>query len=277
MPKIEAIGGQAVIEGVMMKSQRKLAVAVRLPNKKIKTKVEKLRKLKRFWRLPVIRGFIQLIFILIIGIKALTWSADQQMNKDEKLGAFELTLTLLISFGMAIVFFIVAPFFLTKLVIEKGFLFNLIDGLIRIAIFIIYILIIAQIKDVKALFKYHGAEHKTVNCYEAKKPLTIKNIKKFPTLHPRCGTAFILIVLIISILIFSLVTGSWQLRLVSRIILIPVIAGISYEILKLSDKFKNNAVMKIITSPGLALQRLTTAEPTDKQIEVAVSAFKALK
>jgi uncharacterized protein YqhQ len=277
MPKIEAIGGQAVIEGVMMKSQQKLAVAVRLPNKKIKTKVEKLRKLRKFWRIPFIRGFVQLIFILIIGLKALSWSADQQLGKDEKIGALAMALTLLFSIGMAIAFFIIAPFFLTRLVIEKGFLFNLIDGIIRIAIFIIYILIIARMKDVKNLFKYHGAEHKTVNCYEAKKPLTIKNIKKFSTLHPRCGTAFILIVLIISILIFSLVKGSWQIHLISRIILIPVIAGISYEILKLSDKFKNSKIMKIITSPGLALQKLTTAEPTGRQIEVALAAFKALK
>lgn len=275
--KLEALGGQAVIEGVMMKSENKLAVAVRLPNSKIKVKVEKLKKLNKFWRIPVIRGFVQLILILIIGIKALSWSADQQLAKEEKLSAFGMALTILFSLGMAVLFFIIAPFFLTKLIVEKGFLFNLVDGIIRIIIFIIYVVIIAQMKDIKTLFRYHGAEHKTVNCYEAKLPLTIKNIKKFPTLHPRCGTAFILIVLIISIFIFSLVHGTWQLRLLSRIILIPVIAGISYEILKLSARFRNSIIMKIITAPGLAMQKLTTAEPTERMIEVAVKALKKVK
>lgn len=274
MNKIEAIGGQAVIEGVMMKSADRVAIAVRLPNKKIKTKVERLRKLRRFWRLPVIRGFVQLILILIIGIKALSWSADQQLGKDEKIGAGGLTLTLALSFCFAVLLFVVCPFFIAKLIIEKGILFNLIDGIIRIAMFIAYIAIISQIKDIKTLFRYHGAEHKTVNCYEAKKRLTIKNIKKFSTLHPRCGTAFLLIVFIVSILIFSLIKGAWQIRLISRIILIPLVAGISYEILKITDRYRNSAAAKIISAPGLALQKLTTAEPDEKQIEVAVCALK---
>lgn len=271
------IGGQAVIEGVMMKTSNKIAIAVRLPNKKIKIKVEKLRTLRRFWRLPIIRGFVQIILMLVIGIKALAWSADQQLGKDEKLSTTAMALTILFSIGMAIALFVVAPFFLAKLIIEKGFLFNLIDGIIRIATFIIYIALISQIKDVKALFKYHGAEHKAVNCYEAKKPLAVKNIKKFSTLHPRCGTAFLLIVLIISILIFSLIRGQWQIRLISRIILIPLIAGIGYEILKLSDKFRHSIITKIISAPGLALQKLTTAEPTKSQIEVALAALKKIK
>jgi len=270
------IGGQAVIEGVMIKSDEKLAVAVRLPNKKIKIKSENLKKQNKFFRLPIVRGFVQLVLMLIIGIKALNWSADQQLKKHEKIKPLELTLTLIISFGAAILFFIIAPFFLTKLIVEKGFLFNLIDGIIRIIIFIIYLVIIARISDVKTLYKYHGAEHKAVNCYEAKKKLTIKNIKKFSTLHPRCGTAFILIVLILSILIFTLVRGAWQIRLISRIILIPVIAGISYEILRLTAKYPNNIITKTISAPGLALQKLTTAEPTPKQIEVAVSALKKI-
>lgn len=275
--KKQHIGGQAVIEGVMIKSDKKLAIAVRLPNKKIKTKAEKLKKQNKFFRLPIIRGFVQLILMIVIGIKALNWSADQQLRKEEKLSLLALILVLVFSFGFAILFFVVAPFFLTKLIIEKGFFFNLIDGIIRIAIFMIYIVIIAQIKDVKILYKYHGAEHKAVNCYEAKKPLTIKNIKKFPTLHPRCGTAFILIVLVISIFIFSLVRGTWQIRLLSRIILIPVIAGISYEILKLTAKYPDNIITRAVSAPGLALQKLTTAEPTKKQIEVAVAALKKIR
>ncbi|MBW2993624.1 DUF1385 domain-containing protein [Candidatus Woesearchaeota archaeon] len=271
------VGGQAVIEGVMMKTDSKMAIAIRLPNKKIKTKIQKIKKLKKLWRLPIIRGFMQLILMLIFGIKALNWSADQQMEEHEKIGLLGIILTLVLSFGFVILFFIIAPFFLTKLIIAKGVLFNIIDGILRIAIFIIYLVIISRIGDVKTLYKYHGAEHKTIHCHEAKKALTVKNIKKFSTLHPRCGTAFILIVLIISILVFSLIRGSWQIRLFSRIILIPVITGISYEILKLSNKFKDSLFTKIITAPGLMLQKLTTKEPTNKQIEVAVKALKALK
>ncbi|MCK4428924.1 MAG: DUF1385 domain-containing protein, partial [Candidatus Aenigmarchaeota archaeon] len=218
-----------------------------------------------------------LILMLIYGIKALNWSANQQMEKHEKIGLLGIILTLAFSFGFVILFFIIAPFFLAKLIIAKGVLFNITDGILRIAIFILYLVIISRISDVKTLYKYHGAEHKTIHCYEAKKAVTVKNIKKFSTLHPRCGTAFILIVLIISILIFSLIRGSWQIRLVSRIILIPVITGISYEILKFSNKFRKSMFSKIITAPGLALQKLTTKEPTKKQIEVAIRALKALK
>ena len=285
------IGGQAVIEGVMMKSDKHMTVAVRLPNKKttktkglrgaelgssIKTKKQKLKKLKKFWTIPFIRGIVQLIYILILGIKALIWSSDQQLGKDEKITAKELAITLVISFGFAVLFFVIAPFFITKAFVEKGLLFNIIDGILRLVIFLVYVAVIALFNDVKILFQYHGAEHKCINCYERKKPLTIKNIKKYSTLHPRCGTAFILIVLIVSIFIFSLITGSWQIRLISRIILIPVIAGISYELLKLSARFKHNFIIQAITYPGLLLQKLTTREPNNKQIEVALVSLKEL-
>lgn len=272
--KEKHIGGQAVIEGVMMRSEKRLAVAVRLNNGKVKVKLQRLRKLKKPFRLPFIRGIFSLIEMLVMGIKTLTWSAQQQLGKEEKLSAFELLLTVLLSFGFAILFFIIAPFFLTKIFFDKGVLFNLVDGVFRIAIFLIYIAAVSSMKDVRRIFQYHGAEHKVVNCYEANKALTVKNIKKFSTLHPRCGTAFILIVLVLSILVFSLVKGSWQIRLISRILLIPVIAGISYEILKLSAKYKNNALMKAIIYPGLLLQKITTRQPNKRMIEVAVAALK---
>ena len=270
------IGGQAVIEGVMMKSDKNMTIAVRLPNKKIKTKKQKLGKLRKFWTLPFIRGIVQLIYILVLGVKALIWSSDQQLGEEEKITGKEIAFTLVISFGFAILFFIIAPFFITKIFVEKGFLFNLIDGILRLIIFLVYIAIIGIFKDVKIMFQYHGAEHKGINCMESKKPLTVKNIKKFSTLHPRCGTAFILIVLVISIFIFSLISGSWQIRLISRIILIPVIAGISYELLKLSARFKDNLIIKAVVYPGLLLQKMTTREPDEKQIEVALASLKEI-
>jgi uncharacterized protein YqhQ len=271
---MQDIGGQAVIEGVMMKSHSHMSIAVRLQSNKIKIFTKKLRTFRKFWRLPFVRGIFQLIYILILGIKALLWSSDQQLGKDEKITGKEVAFTMFVSFGFAILFFIVAPFFITKIFVEKGFWFNLIDGILRLVIFLVYIALIGMMKDIKTLFQYHGAEHKCIHCLESKKQLTIANIKQFSTLHPRCGTAFILIVLVISIIIFSLVTGSWQLRLVSRIVLIPVVAGISYELLKLSARFKHNFVMKAIVYPGLMMQKLTTKEPDEKQIEVALVSLK---
>jgi len=273
---MQDIGGQAVIEGVMMKSNSNMAIAVRLPNKKIKLHTQKLKRFRKFWRLPFIRGIFQLIYILVLGIKAIIWSSDQQLGKDEKITGKELALTLIISFGLVIVIFIALPFFVTKIFFDTGFAFNLIDGILRLVIFLIYIAFVGMMKDIKTLFQYHGAEHKCIHCLEAKQPLTIANIRKFSTLHPRCGTAFILIVFVISIIVFSLITGSWQLRLLSRIVLIPVVAGISYEILKLSARFNRNIIMRAITYPGLLLQKLTTKEPDEKQIEVALASLKQI-
>lgn len=271
------IGGQAIIEGVMMKSPTKLAISIRLRNGKIKTKKERLKKRSKFWKLPFIRGIVVLIETLVLGMKALIWSADQQLDKTEKITKLEIAYALAISIGFAVLLFIVLPFFLTKLIIGKGLLFNLIDGILRLIIFLVYLGLISLMKDVKILFKYHGAEHKVVNCYEAGKGLRVENVRKFKTLHPRCGTAFILIVLIVSILIFSLIiTPTWWIKLGARIVLIPVIAGISYEILKLSDRFRKNIFIRGITAPGLWLQKITTKEPSKRQIEVAIKALKGV-
>ena len=281
------IGGQAVIEGVMMKSNTHMAVAVRLPDNKtskrgaglctsIKTKKEKLRKFKKIWTLPFVRGIFQLVYLLVLGVKALIWSSNQQLEEKEKITNKEITFTLIISFGFAAGLFIVAPFLITKIFISTGFFFHLLDGVIRIIIFLAYLIIISFSKDVKTMFQYHGAEHKTIYCYEDKKPLTVKNCRKYTTLHPRCGTAFILIVLVISILVFSLVRGTWIINLIARILLLPVIAGLSYELLKLSARFKCNPVIRAVTYPGLLLQKLTTREPTDKQLEVAIKSLKTL-
>ena len=290
------IGGQAVIEGVLIRGPEKYVVAVR-KNKSIVTKNGIIQKKKyKFLKLPFIRGFANLAEMMSIGVKSLIWSAEQVGGKEEKIGKNELVFTFLLSIGAVIVFFIALPYFLTSL---AGFreekipiLFNLVDGAIRILIFLVYIIAISFMKDVKILFQYHGAEHKAIHCYENGKKLNAANVKKFTTLHPRCGTSFLLIVFIVSILIFSLLPSIilfyypefshfslWARKGILfpvRILLIPLIAGISYEILKISDRHRKNLLFKLVSMPGLALQKITTKEPTNRQIEVAIFSLKGL-
>ncbi|MCK4521756.1 MAG: DUF1385 domain-containing protein [Nanoarchaeota archaeon] len=267
-------GGQAVIEGVMMKYGDKVNVSVR-KNSRIISKKISIKKKNRLLKLFFIRGIFNLFEMLSIGFNALIWSAEQQAGKDEKITKKEIFFTMLFAVVFAILFFIVVPFYLTKLVSDsKGIIFNLIDGLIRVIIFLLYIFLISLIKDVKRVFQYHGAEHKTVNCFEAGKKLTLENVKKFTTLHERCGTSFIMVLLIISILVFSLITSDrWHYKLGLRMVLLPVIVGISYELLKLSSRFKNNIIIKWLIKPGLWIQKITTKEPDNKQIEVAIDSL----
>ncbi len=224
------------------------------------------------------------------------WSAQQAEGEKEKITKNELTITLIISLGTVIIFMILLPYLLTNLIgfsEEKGpVMFNLVDGIIRIAIFLAYIIAISYMKDVRTLFQYHGAEHKAIHCYEHGKRLSTKNVQAFTTLHPRCGTSFLLLVFIVSIIVFSILPSlivSFHPGFVDfgaiarksilvpvRILLIPAIAGISYEILKLSDKKKSNIIFRIVSSPGLVLQKITTQEPTDRQVEVAIVSLKKL-
>ncbi|MBW2997561.1 DUF1385 domain-containing protein, partial [Candidatus Woesearchaeota archaeon] len=243
--KCAHVGGQAVIEGVLMKNESKIAIAVRKPNKKIslkKMRYPSIAKKVKFLGWPFCRGIVNLIEMLVLGIKALNYSANESMGeKDEKITKTEFAVTTIIAMSVAVGLFILLPLYLTKITRTEGILFNLIDGVIRVVIFVLYILVISLMKDVKRLFEYHGAEHKTVNCYEAGKKITLKNVKKYTTSHRRCGTTFLLIVLVISILIFSLiVTDSFWIKFAGRILLLPVIAGISYELLKLGAKFPKN-------------------------------------
>ena len=290
------VGGQALIEGVMIRGPYKYVAAVRKKSK-IVSKEGKIPSRKyAFMKWPFIRGFVNLVDMLVIGIRSLMWSAEQAAPKEEKIGKNELAFTILISIGFAIIFFIALPYFLTNLIgfteEKKPILFNIIDGIIRILIFLIYIAAISFMKDVRMLFQYHGAEHKAIHCYEKNKKLSIANVKKFTTLHPRCGTSFLLIVFIVSIFVFSLLPSIillyyqnfssltvWLRKGILfpvRILLIPFIAGISYEILKISDKKQNNFLFKLISMPGLWLQKITTKEPNKKQIEVAVCSIKKL-
>ncbi len=278
------IGGQAVIEGVMMRSPGAWTVAVRSPNKEILLQKNDLAELPKILKKPVLRGFIALVQALVIGIKALSFSAEKAaVDEKEKPSSFSMGIAVLISFALGLGIFLFLPLYCTKLM-GKAFepingnqmLFNLVDGLIRIIFFIVYILLINTSKDIRRVFQYHGAEHKAVHAYEAGVKLTPENVEGYSILHPRCGTSFLLIVMILSILVFSFIPKEWSFawKFLSRIVLVPLIAGVSYEFIKLSSKKINHPVIRIMTMPGLWLQRLTARVPSRDQIEVAIEALK---
>lgn len=273
------LGGQAVIEGVMIRSPNHVAVSVRKPNKEIKTKIERKHFLaEKYKKVPFLRGLLSLIEMLVIGMQALIYSAQQSEDKEGKISNLEIFVTISISLIVALLLFVVAPFYISKLLTEDRIWFNVLDGLFRIGIFLGYILLMTLSKDIRRVFQYHGAEHKAVYCHENKEKLTIKNVQKYQTMHPRCGTSFILIVLIFTILVFSLVwSDSWLINLVYRIVLVPIIASISYELLKISAKFEGSFMGKILTWPGIQLQRITTKEPDNEQVEVAIAAVRAIQ
>ena len=290
------VGGQAVIGGVMMRGPEKYVVAARNKKGIVYKKGNIPSKKNKFLKMPFVRGFVNLADMMVIGIKSIIWSAQQAGEADEKLGKNEIAITMIISVGAVILFFIALPYFLTNLIgiteEQKPIQFNLIDGLIRIAIFLVYIYAISFMKDVKVLFQYHGAEHMSIHCYEKGEKLNANNVKKFTTLHPRCGTSFLLIVFIVSIFVFSVLPsllshyypnfvnlGVWVRKGILfpvRILLIPFVAGISYEILKVSDKKQSNILFKSISMPWLRLQKITTKKPNSRQIEVAIYSLKKL-
>ncbi|MFH1642373.1 MAG: DUF1385 domain-containing protein [Nanoarchaeota archaeon] len=294
MSKIN-VGGQAVIEGVMIRSPNYYAVSVRNEQGKIITKTGKIKKKYPIFEKFFIRGIVNLIEMLVLGIKTLIWSANQQSDKkEEKLSSSEVFWTLALSILFSIVFFIALPYFLTHLIgfVEetRPILFNVIDSIIKILLLTLYLFLISLMKDVQRIFEYHGAEHRSVFCYEHSMVLNLKNSKKFTTYHPRCGTSFIFIVFLFSIVIFSLLPylvintfpGFMNLSFFERkailfplrIAVIPIIAGVSYEILKLSAKFNNNILIRMIVLPGILLQRITTRLPDPEQTEVAIVALK---
>jgi len=279
------IGGQAVIEGVMMKSPSGWTVAVRDQKGEIHIKREVLERLPRFLRLPLLRGVVGLFHALAIGIKAIEFSASKAYaSEDEKpLSPFAMVSTIIFAMGIGIGLFIFLPLYLTKLMgmvisgVEKSsFMFNLTDGIIRVLIFLLYVFAIGLWKDMRRIFEYHGAEHKVIHAYEAGKELDVESVRAFSPHHPRCGTSFLLIVMVISILVFSFVPQTWPFwgKFLSRLILIPLIAGLSYELLRLSAKMKDNSLIHLMILPGLLLQKLTTREPDDSQIEVAIRAVE---
>ena len=283
------IGGQAIIEGVMMRSPNRIAVAVRRPDGKILLKNDpyvSLTKRNKFWGLPIIRGAVILIESMVIGIKALAFSGDvavaEEQKKEnpskQKTGISNLWLisTIIFSIVIGLALFFYLPLVLTDLLGAKtGFWFNVVDGIIRVVVFLLYLGLITLWKDVQRIFQYHGAEHKTIFAYEDGKDLTVENSKSYIPHHPRCGTSFILTVLLISIFIFMLLgrPDSVADRLI-RLAFVPLIGGISYEIIKLSDKRKNNPLVKLFIKPGLWLQKITAREPDESMLEVALVALK---
>lgn len=276
-------GGQAVIEGVMMRGPKQSAIAVRLPNGEIEVAYQDINPWtkKPVLKWPVIRGFVALIESLIVGVRALTYSADRAVEEEgEEVGWKEMTLTIGLALVFGIVLFIGIPTGAAHLMqkwVPGVFWQNLLEGVIRLAVFFIYVIGISRMKDIQRVFQYHGAEHKVIYTYEAGKELTVENARPFTTLHPRCGTSFLLIVVVVSIFVFAFLglDPLWW-RVVSRILLMPVVAGIAYEILKFSARHLDSPWLKWVITPGLLLQHLTTREPDDSQLEVAIAALKGV-
>lgn len=278
----KTIGGQAVIEGVMMKSSERWAVAVRNPKGEIVVKSEELKKQNKLTKIPVVRGFFILIETLWLGMKAIDFSS-KVVFEEEKSSNLSLAVSLLLACLIGSLLFIILPLYITKVVgsffamiSNNSLVFNLIDGLFRIFIFIGYVFAIRLWPQMGRIFAYHGAEHKTINAYESGESLTPDRIANCSRFHVRCGTSFIFIVLIISILIFSMIPSYWSftMKALSRVLLLPLIAGMSYEILKLSAKLKDAFLGKFLIFPGMLFQGITTREPDLYQIEVAYEALK---
>ena len=276
------VGGQAVIEGVMMRGPQFTATAVRDPQGKIQIETKPVNSISDRYPLlkkPFLRGTVALIESLVIGMKSLSYSAKMAGEEDEQLSDREMAGTIVFALVLASILFIAIPTGAAKLfhVITADPVFlNLMEGCLRLVIFLLYIWGISRMKDIRRVFMYHGAEHKTIFCYEAGLPLTVANVQKFPRLHPRCGTNFLLIVMLVSIFVFAFLGWpSLGERIASRILLLPVVAGISYEIIRLAGRSDNSFIQTAI-KPGLWLQYLTTRPPEDDMVEVAIESLKAV-
>ena len=271
-----AFGGQAVIEGVMIRSRKHMVICVRQQNGGILTKTEEVvspSERYRVLRVPFVRGILAMFEALYLGVRGLFFSADAVLEEEgEKFTYKDIALTIVMTLALTS-FFIAVPFLLTTLLRLTGVIFNIVEAVVRLAIFLIYLKLVSLWGDFKRVLQYHGAEHKAINTYEAGVALNLTNAKRFSILHPRCGTSFIFIVMLISILLFSIMPDlGFFARLAYRVILIPVIAAVSYEILKFSDRHKDSKLVRILVMPGLGMQRLTTREPDDDMIEVALKA-----
>jgi uncharacterized protein YqhQ len=292
------VGGQAVIEGVMMRAPKWLAIAVRRPDGEIFVKEDRWLSLAEKWRFlrwPFVRGSLVVLEALVNGVQALTFSANQALEEDEEsLGNWALFCTIALGLGAGILLFVVLPHLISGLAghlfgVQLGledFLFHLIDGVVKMVIFVGYIWFISLFKDIRRVFEYHGAEHKSVFAFEAGEDLTVENAKRFSTLHPRCGTAFILVVLLMSILFFAVVfpfvpffDGSSGFTkqvtaILMKVLFIFPIAGLAYEIIKFSSRNMDRRLVRLAVLPGLWMQKLTTREPRDDQLEVALAALR---
>ena len=292
--KSSNIGGQAVIEGIMMKHKDDYAIAVRKPNGEIIVQKEKYKsfvKWEKLTQIPFVRGVFNFIDSMVLGINTLMFSASffeeeeeeiltkEEAEKREKQEKVMMGGTVVVSVVLAVGIFMVLPYLLSsflKPIVTSYFLRTVIEGFLRIGIFVAYVVLISKMEDIQRTYMYHGAEHKCINCIEHGLPLTVENVRKSSRQHKRCGTSFLFLVLAISIILFMLIRVEGALmRLVIRILLLPVIAGISYEVLKLAGR-SDNALVNLISKPGMAIQRLTTKEPDDSMIEVAIQAVEAV-
>ncbi|MDD6214552.1 MAG: DUF1385 domain-containing protein [Firmicutes bacterium] len=315
---ITSIGGQAIIEGVMMRGPFKTAMSVRKPDKGIECEIidNGTKKHNAFFRLPIVRGCVNFIESLVVGMKALMFSANfvdvEEDSEDEKESKFDRWLedkfgdkikdiviyfSIALSLVLSIALFILLPTAITQglqWILRKiglssaantGTFISLTEGVVKMAIFLTYMYLVSKMEDIRRVFEYHGAEHKTIACYEAGEDLNVQNVKKYTRFHPRCGTSFLLFVMIVSIILYALLpkfngaeynaAQRMLLRMGTRLLLLPMVAGISYEIIKLAGRSKKKCV-QFLTKPGLWLQRLTTREPDDSQIEVAITSIKAV-
>lgn len=301
-----SIGGQAIIEGVMMKGPEKLAMAVRKPDGEIIIEKKDVKKKNIFFKIPIIRGVFAFVDSMVTGVDALMFSAkfyddegkpleakeeERIENKEDekhkkKKDDGELTPAMMygsvcISVIITLLLFIALPNFIAGLIVDKEssiVLYNTIESVVKILIFVGYLALVSQMKDIQRVFQYHGAEHKSIFCYENGEELTVENVKKYTRFHPRCGTSFLLFVMVVSIIVFSTMGrfDNGLLNVLIRIALMPVIAGLSYEIIRFAGKNVDNKWISWLSVPGLWLQKLTTKEPDDKQIEVAIASLKAV-
>jgi len=289
------VGGQAVIEGVMMRSPKGYSVAVRRQDGTVRIMKDALKTVGETWHafnLPILRGVGVLGQALVLGIRALRFSAEEalaeethrkeakEVKKEEStVSSWLIAGNLVVALGINILLFVALPLFLTRLLqneigFQSSILFNGIDGLIRVAVFVLFLYSVSWMKDMNRVFQYHGAEHKTVYNFEAREELNVDNARRFSTLHPRCGTSFLLVVMVVSILVFSVVRfDGFTAKLLSRIVLLPLVAGISYEIIRYSAKHPRS-LLRIVTFPGLLLQKITTKPPDDTQLDIAIVALR---
>lgn len=284
-----AFGGQALIEGVMMRSRSHMVSCIRKPNREIVTDIKHINpysERNRLFGLPFFRGVVNMIENLYLGIQGIMFSAStafeeettQEGTKPEKIEFSVLEIAVLIAgvLGITAVFFLL-PFLLATWFNLSGFLFNFVEAIIRLTMFVAYLSAISLWGQYKRVLMYHGAEHKAINAYESGVPMDVEHVKTHSRLHPRCGTSFLFIVLIISIVIFTLMPDlGFAINLSYRLLLVPVIAGISYELLRLSGKYKNSPIVKALVAPGMAFQYLTTKEPTDDMLEVSIKAVNEI-
>jgi len=295
--KYTSIGGQALIEGIMMRGKDKIAITVRKSDGELITKVDPIKKsfLTNFSKIPILRGIFGFIASMIIGIKALNYSAEFFDDGSTEKGKFDLwiedkfgdkadSIYVLISMVFALVitvlFFLVLPAGVSSILnsyIHNDLLLSLVEGIFKFTLFLAYIVLISRMKEIRRVFEYHGAEHKTIRCFEAGEELTPENAKKFTRLHPRCGTSFLLIVVLLSVVIFSFLGnfGNPLYRSFLKLLFMPLVAGIAYELIQYAGKH-DNFIVKIISWPGMMFQKITTAEPDEGQLEVAITALKAV-